>query len=145
MIRNVSFVLFAVLAFSCDSFFNEEVSGLCAPPVKGRIVGAHPSCAGMVVQVTGGQFLPSQVQASYTDSQGSTFANAFRLVGVCEMPEADGLRLAEAVQSGEEFLFYFADGNVEEDNCAYCKPYVLFPDVRSHITLSDGECNDTPE
>jgi hypothetical protein len=123
MIRHAFTLLCAVLLLSCSGpFDNAEVSSLCAPPLRGKLVPVNPPCAGVVIQVTGGQFQASQVQESFTDSNGNTYSNAFRLMGICEMPEADAAWLADPE-------------NIDE----------LFPDARSHIALSDGKCNDTPE
>ena len=147
MIRHAYIFLCAVLAISCGgSFENAEVSSLCVAPLRGKVIGPRPLCAGIVIQVTGGEFQPSQVQASFTDSDGNTFANTFRLIGVSEMPAEDALRLNDPDNVGEEFLFYFSDTeSTVEDGCGYCKPYVLFPDVKNRITLTNGECNDTLE
>jgi hypothetical protein len=137
-------VLLCALAISCGYPSEPQIEGLCAPPIKGKVVSSRPPCAGLIIQVTDGSFLPGQVQETFTDSSGDTFTNTFKLLGICEMSEQDALWLSDPNNFGKEFLFYF-DDRVIEDNCAHCKPYVLFPDVKNRIVLTTGGCNDILE
>ena len=105
-----------------------------------RYVGTHVRCAGLIIQLTDGPFAPSQVQESFTDYQGNTFANTFRLIGMCELPEEDSLWLADTNNAGEEFSFFIDAGPAKDDTCYYCYTYVMFPDVAHRIVIPHGEC-----
>lgn len=121
--------------------FEEKLS--CSVVLRGKIVGTHPLCAGIVIQILSGTYSHERVDVARFNAPYDTitsYRNVFT-VYPCDV-ENTQLDLAD-MQPGMEFNFVFTQIPVPEE-CHICHPLVYLPQARNQIRLV-GNCENMGE